>query len=89
MDKEEVKIIITNPMFISNNRTITVLYEDGSADIFQGVTPASVLYLTNKYNVGKVYIKGNKLFNKKLVEEIQKEEIRTYNEKLLNFEFIK
>lgn len=88
MDKE-VKIVINNPMFVANGKCITVLFEDGETAEFQGASPATVLYLANKYNVGKIYIKGNKLYNKKLVKEIQEEENLTYRDHILEFEFIK
>lgn len=88
MDKE-VRIIVNNPMFVANGKYITVLFEDGKTAEFQGACPAMVLHLANKYNVGKIYIKGNKLYNKKFVKEIQEEENLTYRENILRFEFIK
>ncbi len=88
MDKE-VKIVINNPMFVANGKSITVLFGDGETAEFQGASPATVLYLSNKYDVGKIYIKGNKLYNKKLVKEIQEEENLTYRDHILEFEFIK
>lgn len=88
MDKE-VRIIVNNPMFVANGKCITVLFEDGETAEFQGACPAMVLHLANKYNVGKIYIKGNKLYNKKLVKEIQEEENLTYRDNILEFEFIK
>lgn len=88
MDKE-VRIVINNPMFVANGKSITVLFEDGEVAEFQGACPAMVLHLANKYEVSKIYIKGNKLYNKKLVKEIQEEENLTYRENILEFEFIK
>ena len=87
--EDEIKIIITNPMFTVNNRSITILFPDGENEIYQGTSPANVIHLTNKYNVGTVYIKGNKKWNQKLVKEIKEEEALTYRDNILEFEYIK
>ena len=87
--EDEIKIIINNPMFTVNNRSITILFPDGEIETYQGASPANVIHLTNKYNVGTVYIKGNKRWNQKLVKEIKEEEALTYRDNILEFEYIK
>ena len=87
MEQNNVKIIITNPMFIKNGGKIMVIFDKDNIDSYP-LTPACVIGLTNRYNINKVYIKGNKFFNKKFINELKKEELLTYGENLIEVENI-
>ncbi len=87
MEQNDIKIIITNPMFIKNGGKIMVIFDKDNIDNYP-LTPAGVIGLTNKYNVNKVYIKGNKFFNKKFINDLKKEELLTYGENLIEVENI-
>lgn len=80
--ENEVKIIINNPMFVKGS--ILVLWEDGSSESYT-LDPATVIRLANKYECNKVYVKGNKIFNQKVIKKIQEEELLTYRENLIEF----
>lgn len=87
MEQNDIKIVITNPMFIKNGGKIMVIFDKDNIDNYP-LTPAWVINLTNRYNVNKVYIKGNKFFNKKFINDLKREELLIYGENLIEVENI-
>lgn len=70
---QKIQVINSNREFLEE---VDVQYDE---------VPKTILNLSEQYNVIDVYIRGLPSFRKKVIQDIQKEEITRYSENKLHF----